>query len=91
MAKTIEDVLTAAEKRAVKKNVRSQLVASVDNELRSVVRAEARRMLKDELKLARDDKAFMKSVRDKVRKSIVDAASRTGASLSISGIEYFDY
>jgi hypothetical protein len=64
---TYEEALTAAERKAITKRVRSELIESVMSVLRDQIAEEAYKIVKREVKAANKDNDFMSRTRKIVR------------------------
>ena len=83
---TMEDMLTTAERTALKKQIRQSLISSVHDELDKVVHGDAQKIVEAAVKELKKDKDFLNEIRLECAKQLEKRSQEIAKNLMI----YFD-
>ena len=80
---TMEDVLTTAERKALKKQIRQRLISAVHDELNEVVYEDATKVVEAAIKELRKDKDFLNEIRIECEKRLKERSKEIAKTIRI--------
>ena len=81
---SLEETLTAAERRALTKHIRTTLIDRIRDELMDDLNRTVEKLVTAELSAARKDKAFMAEVRELFRNEVWKTLKRAAEQVEVS-------